>query len=86
MTPQEFITKWQRVNLSQRSACQQHFLDHCDLLGQPKPAAADPNGTFYTAITVITKAAVATMLFVHQVDVTAEVFGYTKTGNVLAGH
>jgi len=48
MTPQEFITKWKRANLSERSACQQHFLDLCDVLGQPKPAAADPDGAFYT--------------------------------------
>lgn len=48
MTPHEFIAKWQNVNLSERSACQQHFLDLCDLLGQPKPAAADPDGTWYT--------------------------------------
>ncbi|MFH1268161.1 MAG: DNA methyltransferase, partial [Planctomycetota bacterium] len=48
MTPQEFIAKWQRANLSERSACQQHFLDLCDVLGQPKPAAADPEGTWYT--------------------------------------
>ncbi len=48
MTPQEFIAKWQRGNLSERSACHQHFLDLCDVLGQPKPAAADPDGTFYT--------------------------------------
>ena len=48
MTPQQFIMKWQRVQLSERSASQQHFLDLCDLLEQPKPAAADPVGTFYT--------------------------------------
>lgn len=48
MTPQEFITKWQRANLSERSAYQQHFLDLCELLGQPKPAEADPDGAFYT--------------------------------------
>jgi SAM-dependent methyltransferase len=48
MTPHEFITKWQRAQLSERSACQQHFLDLCDLLGQPKPAAADPDGAWYT--------------------------------------
>src|SRR5450631_4329649 len=48
MTPQQFITKWQRANLSERSAAQQHFLDLCDLLGQPKPAAADPDGAWYT--------------------------------------
>jgi hypothetical protein len=35
MTPQEFIAKWQAVTLSERSACQQHVLDFCDLLGQP---------------------------------------------------
>ena len=47
MTPQQFITKWQRVQLSERSASQQHFLDLCELLEQPKPAAADPDGAFY---------------------------------------
>jgi hypothetical protein len=44
----EFIAKWQRSQLSERSACQQHFCDLCDLLGQPKPAAADPDGAWYT--------------------------------------
>src|SRR6185503_4545994 len=48
MTPQEFVHKWKRANLSERSAYQQHFLDLCDLLNQPKPAAADPDGAFYT--------------------------------------
>ena len=47
MTPQEFIAKGQAANLSERCPCQQHFLDLCDLLGQPKPAAADPEGTRY---------------------------------------
>ncbi len=47
MTPQEFIAKWQPVELTERSACQQHFLDLCELLGQPKPAAADPEGAWY---------------------------------------
>jgi hypothetical protein len=48
MMPQQFIAKWRAVNLSERSACQQHFLDLCELLGQPKPAEADPEGTWYT--------------------------------------
>jgi hypothetical protein len=48
LSPHEFIQKWQAAQLSERSACQQHFLDLCDLLNQPKPAAADPEGTFYT--------------------------------------
>ena len=47
VTPQQFIAKWQAANLSERSACQQHFLDLCDLLNQPKPAAADPDGAWY---------------------------------------
>jgi hypothetical protein len=55
MLPQEFIAKWQRANLSERSAAQQHFLDLCDLLGQPKPATADPDGAWYTFERGITK-------------------------------
>jgi len=42
MTPQEFIAKWKRRNLSERSAAQQHFLDLCDLLGQPKVSQLHP--------------------------------------------
>src|SRR5262249_28671774 len=47
-TPHEFISKWKKAQLSERSAAQQHFLDLCELLGQPKPAAADPEGAWYT--------------------------------------
>ncbi|MBC8114686.1 MAG: hypothetical protein H7062_09940, partial [Candidatus Saccharimonas sp.] len=55
MTPHEFVAKWQKVTLSERSACQQHFLDLCELLGQPKPAAADPEGAWYTFERGVTK-------------------------------
>jgi hypothetical protein len=48
MTPHEFIAKWKPVDLSERSACHEHFLDLCDLLGQPKPVASDPDGSWYT--------------------------------------
>jgi len=48
MTPHEFIAKWQKAKLSERSAYQQHFCDLCDVLGQPKPAQADPEGAWYT--------------------------------------
>jgi type II restriction/modification system DNA methylase subunit YeeA len=48
MTPQEFIAKWKRANLAERSAAQQHFLDLCEMLNQPKPASADPDGAWYT--------------------------------------
>lgn len=48
MTPQAFIAKWKRAKLSKRSAAQQQFLDLCELLGQPKPAEVDSEGSFYT--------------------------------------
>src|SRR5437868_4997192 len=48
MTPQQFIAKWKKVDLSERSACQQHFLDLCELLNQPKPAEVDPKADWYT--------------------------------------
>jgi type II restriction/modification system DNA methylase subunit YeeA len=48
MTPQQFIAKWQQADLSERSAYQQHFLDLCELLDQPKPADVDPKGHWYT--------------------------------------
>lgn len=48
MTPHDFIHKWKAAELSERSACQQHFLDLCELLGQPKPAEVDPHGRWYT--------------------------------------
>ena len=45
MTPYEF--KWRASTLTERSASQQHFLDLCELLGEPKPADADPFGESY---------------------------------------
>ncbi len=55
ITPQTFVEKWQRANLSERSAYQQHFLDLCDLLSEQKPAEADPDGTQYTFERGVTK-------------------------------
>ena len=48
MTPQQFIHTYRQVTLSERSACQSHFNDLCELLGQPKPVHADPEGAWYT--------------------------------------
>ena len=48
MQPGEFITKWRQVVLTERSAAQQHFLDLCDLLEHPRPAALDPTGDKFT--------------------------------------
>ncbi len=39
-----FIAKWRHVELKERSAAQEHFLDLCHLLGHPTPAEADPAG------------------------------------------
>ena len=47
MTPAEFIAKWRPVELSERAASQEHFLDLCRLLGQPTPAAHDATGAEY---------------------------------------
>ena len=40
----EFVAKWRKVELKERSAAQEHFLDLCRLLGHPTPAEADPTG------------------------------------------
>lgn len=48
LTPQAFVGRWERVTLSERSSYQQHFLDLCDMLDEPKPAASDEEGNSYT--------------------------------------
>lgn len=47
MTPHEFIRKWSRSTLKERSAAQEHFVDLCRVLGEPTPADADPRGEWY---------------------------------------
>lgn len=48
LTPQEFVEKWRRSKLKERSASQSHFNDLCYMLGHPTPAKADPEGTSFT--------------------------------------
>lgn len=48
MTVREFISKWRRVELKERSAAQEHFIDLCHLVGHPTPAEADPKGEWFT--------------------------------------
>jgi hypothetical protein len=48
ITPQEFVDKWRRSKLKERSASQEHFIDLCRMLGHPTPAKADPDGTTFT--------------------------------------
>jgi len=47
MTPHAFITKWQSIELKERSAAQSHFDDLCALLGLAGPVAADPRGEWF---------------------------------------
>ena len=44
MTAADFIVKWGKAELKERSAAQEHFIDLCRLLGHPTPAEADPTG------------------------------------------
>ena len=48
MTPDQFIAKWQGVELKERSASQSHFNDLCALLDIPDPISADPTGDWFT--------------------------------------
>lgn len=47
MTPNQFVAKWKRAELKERSAAQEHFIDLCRLLGEPTPAEADSKGDWY---------------------------------------
>jgi type II restriction/modification system DNA methylase subunit YeeA len=48
MNVQDFINKWRKVELTERSASQQHFLDLCEVFEHPKPAEADASGEWFT--------------------------------------
>jgi hypothetical protein len=48
VTAEDFIAKWSKIDLTERSAAQAHFLDLCELVGHPKPQAADPKGEWFT--------------------------------------
>jgi hypothetical protein len=45
MNVAQFIAKWERVELTESSAAQQHFLDLCEVVEHPKPAARIPRGS-----------------------------------------
>ncbi|MEX2430358.1 MAG: DNA methyltransferase, partial [Dehalococcoidia bacterium] len=48
MLPHEFVRKWSKVTLTERSASQQHFVDLCRLVEHPTPAEADADGSSFT--------------------------------------
>ena len=43
MTPESFVAKWSKSELKERSACQEHFLDLCQLVGHPTPEGLVPS-------------------------------------------
>ena len=47
-SPQEFVAKWRKATLKERSAAQEHFIDLCHLVGHDTPAEADPTGQSFT--------------------------------------
>lgn len=48
LTASEFVAKWRKVELTERSASQQHFLDLCEVIEHPKPAEVDQTGAWFT--------------------------------------
>jgi len=44
----EFVQRWKASTLTERAAAQSHFIDLCEVLHQPHPAAADQTGDSYT--------------------------------------
>lgn len=48
MDLQTFISKWQRADLPERAASQEHFLDLCRFVGVKTPAELDPTGEVFT--------------------------------------
>ncbi|MCJ7502762.1 MAG: class I SAM-dependent DNA methyltransferase [Acidobacteriia bacterium] len=44
----DFVNKWQAATLTERQGAQMHFIELCDVLGEPHPAAEDFSGSTYT--------------------------------------
>ena len=48
MTPQQFVKRWDKIQLKETAAAQSHFNTVCDLVGHLQPTEADPKGEFFT--------------------------------------
>ena len=48
MTPQDFVKRWDKIQLKETAAAQPHFYDVCALVGHELPHVADPKGEFFT--------------------------------------
>jgi len=55
LTPQEFVQKWRKMDLKERSGYQEHFADLCHLVGHLTPGEADPTGEWFTYEAGVTK-------------------------------
>ena len=47
LTPQQFVEKWRRVAVKERSGYQEHFIDLCHLVSHPTPLESDATATNY---------------------------------------
>ena len=46
-TPQDFVSKWQRVPLREKQSYQEHFIDLCNLVDHlARMKAAEPGNTY----------------------------------------
>ena len=48
LTLPDFVNKWQSATLTERAGAQMHFIELCDVLGEPHPAAEDHSDETYT--------------------------------------
>ncbi len=48
MTPQEFVTKWHKIQQKETAVSQSHFNDVCRLVGHPLPVEHDPTGKTFS--------------------------------------
>jgi type II restriction/modification system DNA methylase subunit YeeA len=48
LTLADFVNKWRNADLGERAGAQMHFLELCDVLGEPHPASEDFSGATYT--------------------------------------
>ena len=52
----EFVAQWSKSRRTEKSAAAEHFLDLCEVLGHPKPGAADALGRTFTLERLVKKA------------------------------
>ena len=55
LTLADFVARWRAGALTERAAAQSHFIDPCDALGVPRPAAVDQTGASYSFEKGLTK-------------------------------